>query len=220
MPCNGRHCCSSLAWRISAFTFPVRSFPFFEFEHYLQFTGALQKIAVCYLAATAIFLWTSWRGVIVWIVGLNLVYLGLVYLYPVPNCDAGPWTIQCNFPGHIDRVLLDGHLWSNLAMQDPDGLGSILPAITSVLFGVLAGYALRLEPRPVYRARWMLALACVLVPAGLLLSRWIPISKPLWTTSFAVLMAGLSSACMAFWIWVADVGQSRCAGSNHWKFSG
>jgi predicted acyltransferase len=26
--------------------------PFFQFAHYLQLTGALQKIAVCYLAAT------------------------------------------------------------------------------------------------------------------------------------------------------------------------
>ena len=31
--------------------------------------------------------------------------------------------------------------------QDPDGIGSVLPAITSVLFGVLAGILLRRNPR-------------------------------------------------------------------------
>ena len=31
---------------------PVRSFPYVQFTPYLQLTGVLQKIAVCYLAAT------------------------------------------------------------------------------------------------------------------------------------------------------------------------
>ena len=192
---------------LSAFVFPVRVFPLFRFEHYLQLTGVLQKIAVCYLAATAVFLWSSWRGVLAWIVGLNVVYLALMYFYPVPGCEAGLVDGECNFAGYIDRILLDGHLWRVEGMQDPDGLGGILPAITSVLFGVLAGYMLRLDPRAAHRARWLLASGCVLVLTGLALSIWIPISKPLWTTSFAALMAGLTSAAMAFCIWVCDVRQ-------------
>ena len=130
-----------------------------------------------------------------------------MFLFTVPNCDAGPWTVDCNFAGYIDRVLLDGHLWRNDAKQDPDGLGSLLPAITSVLFGVLAGYVLKADTRPSGQVRWMLMMAGALMPVGLLLSLWIPISKPLWTPSFAIFMAGLSSACMAFWIWVADLRQ-------------
>ncbi len=90
-----------------------------------------------------------------------------MYFYPVPTCDDGPWTVRCNFAGYIDRVLLDGHLWGNLEAQDPDGLGSVLPAITSVLFGVLAGYVLRTERRAISRVWWMLVFGCGLVPAGL-----------------------------------------------------
>src|SRR5687768_14800812 len=56
---------------LSDLTFPVQTFPYFRFEDYLPLTGVLQKIAVCYLAAMAIFLWTSWRGVITWIIGLS-----------------------------------------------------------------------------------------------------------------------------------------------------
>src|SRR6266702_1893375 len=47
---------------------------------------ALQKIAVCYLVAFHIYLWSGLRGVIVGIIGLNLLYLGLLYFYPVPVC--------------------------------------------------------------------------------------------------------------------------------------
>jgi len=133
---------------LSDLTFPVRTFPYFRFEDYLPLTGVLQKIAVCYLAATAIFLWTTWRGVIAWIIGLSAVYVALMSLFTVPNCNAGTWTVDCNFAGYIDRVLLEGHLWRNDAKQDPDGLGSLLPAITSVLFGVLAGYVLKADARP------------------------------------------------------------------------
>ena len=168
----------------------------------------LQKIAVCYLAATAIFLWTSWRGVIAWIVGLNVVYVALMYLFTVPELQRGSLDASIATSPDISTVsLLNGHLWANDAQQDPDGLGSLLPAITSVLFGVLAGYVLKADTRPSGQVRWMLMMAGALMPVGLLLSLWIPISKPLWTPSFAIFMAGLSSACMAFWIWVADLRQ-------------
>jgi predicted acyltransferase len=190
---------------ISAFSFPDREFPWFRFEHYFQLTGVLQRIAVCYLVATAIFLSTSWRGVMLWIVALSVAYLGLIYLYPVPGCDAGPWTMRCNSAGYIDHALLDGHLWRAVGKQDPDGLGTILPAIASVLFGVLAGYLLRDAASPARRIRWMVLSGCVLVPAGLALSHWIPISKPLWTPSYAALMAGLASLAMALFVWIADV---------------
>jgi predicted acyltransferase len=76
-----------------------------------------------------------------------------------------------------------------------------------VLFGVLAGYVLRAAPRTALQARVMLVLALRARAVGLVLSQWIPISKPLWTPSFAIFMAGLSSACMAFWIWIADLRQ-------------
>ena len=109
-------------------------------QAHLQLTGVLQKIAVCYLVAFLIYLWTGLRGVIVGIIGLNLLYLGLLYFYPVPGCGPGSLAVSCNFPGYLDEIVLDGFRWNSTAF-DPDGVGSILPAITSVLFGVLAGHA-------------------------------------------------------------------------------
>ena len=123
---------------------PAHDFLFFGFQQHLQLTGVLQKIAVCYLLAFLIFLWTGPRGVIAGIVGLNLLYLFLLYLYPVPGCGPGSLTSGCNFPGYVDQTLAAGFRWNSSAF-DPDGPGSILPAVTSVLFGVLAGYLLLAE---------------------------------------------------------------------------
>src|SRR5215813_10814909 len=40
--------------------------------------------------------------------------------------------------------------------------------------------------------------------AGQLLSIWVPINKQLWTTSFAVFMAGLAAMGLAGSVWLVD----------------
>lgn len=182
---------------------PAREFPFIGLQGHLQLSGALQKIAVCYLVAFHIYLWSGLRGVIVGIIGLNLLYIGLLYFYPVPGCGPGSLTVSCNFPGYLDEIVLDGFRWNSTAF-DPDGVGTILPAITSVLFGVLAGHLLASEPRQWQRILWLLGGGIVLIAGGALLSTWVPINKQLWTTSFAILMAGLAATGLACSIWLVD----------------
>jgi predicted acyltransferase len=171
--------------------FPSHDFPFVGLQPHLQLTGALQKISLCYLAAFLIFLWTGLRGVMAAIIGLNLLYLTLLYFYPVPGCGPGSLVVTCNFPGYIDTMLLNGFRWNSTAF-DPDGIGSILPAITSVLFGVVAGQLFLREPSPRQLSR-LLGGGLALIAAGQLLSIWVPINKQLWTPSFAVFMAGIAT---------------------------
>jgi predicted acyltransferase len=183
---------------------PAREFPFVGLQPHLQLTGALERIAVCYFVAFNIYLWSGLRGVTAGIVGLNLLYLGLLYFYPVPGCGRGSLVVSCNFPGFLDERALDGFRWNSTAF-DPDGVGSILPVITSVLFGVLAGQlVLGKERRP---RRWLLELlggGLALIAAGELLSTWVPINKQLWTPSFTVLMAGIATTGLVFFIWLVD----------------
>jgi predicted acyltransferase len=183
---------------------PSAVFPFVGFEAHLQLTGVLQKIAVCYLAAFLVHLWTGSRGVIVGIIGLNLLYLGLLYYFPVPGCGPGSLAASCNFPGHLDEIVLHGFRWNSTA-YDPDGVGTLLPAISSVLFGVLAGqFLLQSERPPRQRLLQLLAGGLILIAAGELLSTWAPINKQLWTPSFALLMAGLATTGLACTIWLVD----------------
>jgi predicted acyltransferase len=187
---------------------PSREFPFVAFQAHLQLTGVLQKIAVCYLVAFNIYLWAGLRGVIAGTIGLNLLHLGLLYGYPVPGCGAGALAASCNFPGYLDKVVLDGFRW-NSTTYDPDGVGAVLPASTSVLFGVLAGLLLQSDLRPRSRLLWLLGGGIVLIVAGEWLAIWVPINKQLWTTSFALLMAGLAATGLACSIWLVDWLSSR-----------
>lgn len=182
---------------------PHRGFPYFAFRDHLQLSGVLQKIAVCYLAAFLVFLWTGWRGAVLGIVGLNVAYLGLLFYYPVPGCGPGVLTAECSFPAYVNEIALKGLTWGDT--YDPDGLGAILPAITSVLFGVVAGQLLRTESRPRRRLLQLLGAGAGLICAGALLATWVPVNKPLWTPSYAFLMAGLATVCLAAWNWLVDV---------------
>jgi predicted acyltransferase len=183
---------------------PSREFPFIGLQAHLQLTGTLQKIAVCYLVAFLIYLWAGLRGVVIGIIGLNLLYLGLLYFYPVPGCGPGSLAVSCNFPGYLDEMVLDGFRWDSTAF-DPDGVGAILPATTSVLFGVLAGRLLvQNEPRRRHQILQLLGAGLFLIGAGELLSIWVPINKQLWTSTFAVTMAGLAATGLACAIWLVD----------------
>ena len=52
----------------------------------------LQRIAVVYLFASAITLWTGARGRLLWIIGLLVGYYAVMRFTPVPGCDpAANW---------------------------------------------------------------------------------------------------------------------------------
>ncbi|HKT81774.1 MAG TPA: heparan-alpha-glucosaminide N-acetyltransferase domain-containing protein [Vicinamibacterales bacterium] len=188
-------------------TFPTRSFPFVgvDVPAHVQLTGVLQKISVAYFIAFVIFVLATWRGVVAAIVALNAVYLATLFFYPVPGCGAGIVTPDCNFPGYLDRTLLAGHLWHNPPLQDPDALGSLLPAAATVLLGVLAGYVLRAKSPAFGVIRRFGAMGLALALSGVALSFWVPINKPIWTTSYALLMCGISTLCFAACYWLVDV---------------
>jgi len=171
----------------------------------IRIPGVLQRIAVCYLIAGILFLFTKWRGQLAAILGLNTVYWLLMTLYPTPGCGAGSMTMECNFARFIDGQLLAGHMWRATKVWDPEGLISTLPAISTVLFGILAGHLLRRFEAHTERLKWFAAAGAALVAAGYLLSVWMPFNKALWTTPYALLMAGLASLCFAAWYWIADV---------------
>jgi predicted acyltransferase len=191
---------------IDLLIFPVREFPYFTFQEHLLIPGVLQKIAFCYILAFLIFLWTGWWGVVAATLGLVISYLGLLYLYPVPGCGAGVLTPECSFPSLVNKLVLDGY--TSGAVYEPDGVGTWMSAVTSVLFGVIAGGILRLEGGYRRWMKWLLVYGLGLIFIGQLLSWWVPFNKPLWTPSYAAFMAGLSAVVFAACYWAVDVLQA------------
>ena len=101
-------------------------------------------------------------------------------------------------------------MWRVTKVWDPEGIVSTLPAISSVLFGILAGHLLRCFTAHAERLKWLAAGGAALLVVAHVLAIWMPFNKNLWTTSYAFLMAGLAMLLFAAWYWLADVkGQGR-----------
>jgi predicted acyltransferase len=182
----------------------LNGFPYFPF-HRMRIPGVLQRIAVCYLIAGTIFLITKVRGQIAW----NLFFL---ILYAV--LMRGNYDFDTNYARYVDGLFLKGHMWSHTKVWDPEGLVSTLPAISSALFGILAGHIVRSKLEPAAKTAWLLISGNGLLWLGVVLNTWIPINKNLWTSSYAIFMAGLASIVFGILYWVVDVqGQDNKA----WK---
>jgi predicted acyltransferase len=166
--------------------------------------GVLQRIAICYLIASAIYLFTGIRGQILWILGLFTAYWMMMTLIPVPGYGPGRLDVEGNFAHYIDAIVLGTHNYAHTKTWDPEGLVSTLPSIATALFGVLAGHILRMRRALPERITWLFVTGSLLLASGLICTAWLPINKKLWTDSFALFMAGLDFTVFAIFAWFID----------------
>ena len=182
----------------------LHAVPDFDFAN-IRIPGVLQRIAVCYLVASLLFVYTGWRTQAGLAVALLLGYWAALMLVPVPGFGRGHLDPQGNLAAFIDRMLLGPHIWRAARVYDPEGILSTLPAIATTLLGVLTGGWLRVARRPSVTARGLFAAGIVGVGLGELWGVWLPINKALWTSSYAVLTAGAALLGLAVCYWLVEV---------------
>lgn len=182
--------------------------PSFDFNT-VRIPGVLQRLGLCTLAAAPIVIWHGKRGVALWAVLLMAVYTLMQLCLPVPDAD-GIVHVGLLEPGKdagawADRLLLDGHLWKQAKVWDPEGLLSTLPAVSSQLLGVLAGYVLASNKQPADKAMTWVLWGLAALWLGQVLDAWLmPINKSLWTPSFVFTMVGWGSIVFAAFYWLLD----------------
>lgn len=178
----------------------------------LRIPGVLQRIAICYLLASLLFIKTGWKIR----AGLTILiltgYYALMKLIPVPEVGAGVWTFEGNLCGYIDRLLIGAkHLYRGTF--DPEGLLSTLPALSTTLLGTLTGDWIRKAGGSCKTVLSFLAGGVVLIVAGQALHPIFPINKQLWTSTFVLLTAGAALIFLAVLIAVVDL-----KGWKKWSF--
>ena len=181
----------------------VYAFPHFSFAHQ-RLLGVLQRIAICYLAASVIYLYTGIRAQIVWIVALFASYWLMMAFINVPGWGPGNLSMEGNFAHYVDSIVLGAHNYAHTKTWDPEGIVSTLPAIATALLGVMAGHILRLDIPLAVRRHRLLLVGVFLLAIGLIWNIKLPINKKLWTDSFATFMAGLDFGVLAIFIWFVD----------------
>jgi predicted acyltransferase len=176
--------------------------PYFDWE-VTRIPGVLQRIALCYCAASLLVLYTGIRGQSLAAVLLLVVYWALMKWVPVPRYGAGGLAPDTNLAAYIDRTLMDGHLWHR--HWDPEGVLSSIPAVSTTLIGVLAGHWLRSTRSAGRRVIGLLGGGAVGIVVGLVMDRWMPINKALWTDSFVVFTGGAALAGLGLCYWLVDL---------------
>ncbi len=183
----------------------INMFPAFHLSA-IRIPGVLQRIALCYFFASLIVLKADLRGRILWLIGLLASYWLMMRFIPVPGIGAGVLEPGKNFAAWVDSHFLSGHMWSYYdGKWDPEGIVSTIPAIATTLFGVLTGQWLRSSLPERRKVAGMVCAGVVLLIAGYILDRWLPINKSIWTSTFSIFMAGVALVCLAFFHWLIDI---------------
>lgn len=170
----------------------------------IRFLGILQRIAVCYLFASILFLNLDWRGLVGAVIALLVGYWALLTFVPVPGLGAASYQPETNLANWVDLYYLPGRLWDDT--RDPEGLLSTLPAIGTCVLGVLAGLLLKDERiPPAQRTSWLIAGGIAMIAAGYLWGLQFPIIKAIWTSSFVLIVGGYSMILLAVSHQVIDV---------------
>lgn len=201
----------------------------------MRIPGVLQRIAVCYLIVSLVYLHTNWKQQAVIGAGLLLLYWLLMTVIPVPGCDV--WSVDdkaCNLAAWLDRTILtESHMWRSAKVFDPEGILSTIPAIVTTISGVLTGTWLtkaeppasaggaaldqestsgQLESQPpadaggsASKALGLFFAGSVLLAIGWTWSLVFPLNKSLWTSSYVVYTSGLALLTLGFCYYLIDL---------------
>jgi predicted acyltransferase len=180
--------------------------------HTWRIYGVTQRIALCYLAAAILVLWTNRRTQAIALGACLIGYWALLRFVPVPGLGVPGHNIpfmdpERNIVAWLDRLLFTGRLYNGA--RDPEGLLSTIPAVGTILMGVLTGQWLSSGKSPGTKAFRMLCVGLPVLATGLVWNRWFPINKNLWTSSFVLLTGGFALIFLAFLHWAIEIKQWR-----------
>jgi predicted acyltransferase len=176
----------------------------------LRYPGVLQRIAVAYLAASIVVLHLRPSRWLVVAAALLIGHWAVLALVPFSNQPAGTMTPEHNLARFLDTLVFGSHALT--IPIDPEGLLGTLSASATAVLGAAAGEWIRpAAPKPagLGRVRALGAAGAAALTLGMIWSSVLPLSKPLWTGSFVLVTAGLTTLALALIDVVVDVNGLR-----------
>lgn len=195
----------------------------------IRIMGVLQRIAVCYLITSLIFLHTNWKQQIYIAAALLLGYWFLITMVPVPGCEVTTMNDKaCNLAAYIDRMIItEPHIWRFGKVYDPEGILSTIGAIVTTISGVLTGtWLLRSDKGRVTsdeqtdsslitvnsslnKVSGLFFFGIVLFALGWIWNYFFPFNKALWTSSYVLVTTGLALLILGCCYWLIDIKGNR-----------
>ncbi len=179
----------------------INGFPYFNL-YTLRIMGVLQRITLCYLAASAIYLTLNRRKRIITTILLVVLYWILMTVVPVPGYGAGVLDKNGNLAAYIDGLLLPGHLYAGT--WDPEGFLSTIPALATTMLGLLTAEHLKSNRNPKQKSTELFSFGVLLMAIGALWNLSFPINKNLWTSSFVLFTGGMAIIILDLCYYIVD----------------
>jgi len=182
----------------------LNAFPHhFDFST-LRFYGVLQRIAVCYLVVSLLFLTTRFFTQAIILLVIMVGYYLLMTHPPISGYEGPLLTPSGNFAAYVDRWIFSSHHLYGKTF-DPEGFLSTFPAIATALMGCLTASWLMLTGSPVKKITGMVTAGILSMMAGMLWGQFFPINKALWTSSYVLWTGGLALLLLALCYWLIEV---------------
>ncbi|HXI14254.1 MAG TPA: DUF5009 domain-containing protein [Thermoanaerobaculia bacterium] len=180
----------------------------------LRFSGVLQRIGLVYIASALLSLNATVRRLVLLLAIILLGYWFAMTLLPVPGTgELGGLVLDK--PGETlaawsDRAVLGAkHIYKSAKTWDPEGVLSTIPAIGTALLGIIAGRWIGSRRALPDRLNGLFAIGAMGIVTGLIWHWSFPINKNLWTSSYVVFTAGMSSVTLATCMWIIDEKKIR-----------
>jgi predicted acyltransferase len=201
----------------------VNGFPHFPLAT-LRIYGVLQRIAICFLIASVLYLLDRrpWSKIAIIVLAL-FGYWVLLRWVPVPGFGMPGRDIPLFDPGrnlgaYIDRHIFPGRLYRGV--RDPEGLLSNIPALGTTLLGMLTAIWLRSKRSPSIKAWGMLAAGVLGIFLGQVWGLWFPINKNLWSSSYVLFAGGIALVALSICYWAIDIRNWKTGWTYVWLVFG
>lgn len=174
----------------------------------MRVPGVLQRIGVAYLCGALLTLRTSVKQQVAIVAALLFGYWFAMTLIPVPGRGIGALLLDdpsASLAAWLDRAVFGAHVWRSARTWDPEGLLSTVPAVGTVILGVLAGRWLGTSRPLTERLVALYAVGSLCMVAGLMWGWSFPINKNLWTSSYVLFTGGMAAVTLATCTWLVDV---------------
>jgi predicted acyltransferase len=169
----------------------------------LRIMGVLQRIALAYGIGAVICL--TVRRDYLWIVVsvILLGYWGLLVLFG----GTDPYSLDSNVVREADLAILGAsHMYKGYGIPfDSEGLLSTIPSVATVIIGYFIGEMISKGSEGGKTVMKLLLFGAASAGLGILWGLFLPINKPLWTSSYVLYTAGLAMVLLAMIYLIADV---------------
>jgi predicted acyltransferase len=168
--------------------------------------GVLQRLALCYFFGSLIVHYCTQKTAIIISVVLLIAYWVLLIGFGETGKE---YTMLGNAGTRLDILLMgDAHLYhkgGGPIAFDPEGLLSTLPSIVNVIGGFLAGVYIQKKGKNYESVAMLFASGAALICVALFWGQFFPVSKKLWTSSFALLTIGIDLAILGFLLLAIEI---------------